>query len=147
MVQPKVSLDPEIKPSRVPLWLAMRDIGQKQLPARRFNALFAGNRLPENNIPLECISAADSDMLEYSEEDVQEGIEYWKFSLIGTLIFKKPVYRALEYYAHTYWKVVPPISMMYRGICLFRFATEEDILKVLHGGLWTVNGKFLLLLR
>lgn len=117
-----------------------RDLGNKRLPVRKFNALFAGNRLPENSIPLDFTPPTDPDTLEYSEQDVHEGISYWKFSLIGTLIGQKPIYRAMEYYARTYWKVVPAISMTDRGICLFRFETEADMLKVLHGGPWTVNG-------
>lgn len=124
-----------------------RDLGWKQLPARRFNALFAGNRLPENNTPFEFTPPVDPVTLEYSEQDVHEGIKYWQFSLIGTLIGQKPIYRAMEHYAHTYWKVVPAISMTGWGICLFRLETEAHMLKVLHGDPWTVNGTFPLLLR
>lgn len=48
----------------------------------------------------------------------------------------------MEHYARTYWKVVLAISMTDKGICLFRFDTEADLLYVLHGGPWTVNGKY-----
>lgn len=85
--------------------------------------------------------------LEYSEQDVQEGKDYWKFSLIGTLVGQKPIHKAMEHYARTYWKVVLSISMTDKGICLSRFDTEDDLLSVLHGGPWTINGNYPLILR
>ena len=75
------------------------DFGRKTLPARKFNALFAGNRLPENSTPLIYTEPADHVVLEYCKEDVQDSIDYWKHSLIGTLIGQKPIYKVLEYFA------------------------------------------------
>lgn len=123
----------------------MVDLGRQQPPVRRFNAVLAGNRKPENTMALKYSDPLDSEVLVYDESDVKEGIDLWKFALIGTIVGQKSVFKAMESYVKTYWKLSPEISMTDKGICVFN--TASDMQRVLDGGPWAINGSYPLLLR
>lgn len=131
--QVRPSIDHPVDPNQLNQRFYRNHIGRRQLPIRRYNDLFVGNRRPENSESLTYVKPNDENVLEYAETDVQEGLDFWRFTLIGILIGQEPIYQVLLNFA--------------RGICVFRFDTLVDMQLVLDEGPWTVNGIFPLLLR
>ncbi|KAL9247574.1 hypothetical protein vseg_020992 [Gypsophila vaccaria] len=75
-------------------------------------------------------------------EDVQEEIEFWGTTLVGTVLGRRVSLAQLNSLVHKHWNHVSPPNVLYfsRGWFYFRFDTVEDMHTILHGPAWNLNG-------
>lgn len=52
---------------------------------RQWNELFSGNRRPENGVAIAYSAPVVRSIVDFTAEDVQDSIDFWKFVLIGTV--------------------------------------------------------------
>lgn len=135
----------ELHPSTRRNPLAPADLGRHQFENRRFNSLFVGNHQVSNILTYS--KPSDPVILEYSFEDLREGINYWQFSLLGVIVGQKPIYNAMVQYVRKHWPVMPAISLTIKGVFVFRFDNQQDVATILTMGFWTINGVYPLLLK
>lgn len=89
---------------------------------------------------------SDTVLQEYTESELHEGVNLWKFSLLGVIV-GQPLYNAMIQYVKKYWHVIPVVSLTAKGVFVFRFGNQKDVDTIVDVGHWTINGMYPLLLR
>lgn len=118
-------------------------------PKRTWRDVLAGNRYVKNGLKLEYIPSDDSDVIEYTYEEVRSEIWKWQFSLIGAVIGPVVSFSTMERYVKDRWDMVetPEVRVTKSGVFMFTFKLDEDMLKVMHGGPWMFGGLYNLVLQ
>lgn len=80
-------------------------------------------------------------------DEMQSEIEYWSTTLVGNFYGAKPNLKSVESYVTRNWNSVQKPEVLYykKGWYFFKFANEEDKLKIFRGGPWSWGNSVLIL--
>lgn len=69
---------------------------------------------------------SDGDV-EFTSEDLDEGVELWKNAIVGTIVGEKPLFKEMVSFVHKAWSrfEIPRIHLLKPGVFLFNFQTEK----------------------
>ncbi|XP_052208514.1 uncharacterized protein LOC127812192 isoform X2 [Diospyros lotus] len=81
---------------------------------------------------------ADGPTVCFSEEVIDRGVNYWKNTLIGYFIDSQLPFQVVQSIARQFWRCFGFIEVISNnsGCFLFRFDSEENMIKVFDGGPW-----------
>ncbi|CAH9147359.1 unnamed protein product [Cuscuta epithymum] len=108
-----------------------------------WNALFKDNRDPRHGIKLRYVPPK-GETLDFGDRVLPSMVEMWGYCLVGHFTGKFPGLKAVHDLKST-WGVRCLVRSHNKGWVIFKFTNEEDRLKVLHDGPYTVFGKLLML--
>ncbi|XP_074300991.1 uncharacterized protein LOC141632336 [Silene latifolia] len=93
--------------------------------------------------PLATIPEEPSDLLQFSDEDVKEELEYWKNSVYGFILGANPPVEVVEGFLKRLWSNYPidKISFCANGVFLVRFRTNQARHKILQQGHFLFDNK------
>ncbi|KAK9749960.1 hypothetical protein RND81_02G161900 [Saponaria officinalis] len=94
-------------------------------------------------------ASAGSEEIVIDEEEIQEELFYWKYTLVGTTIGLRSKLNQLREYVEKTWNhiIVPLVQYFKKGWFCFRFNSKEAMDGVLRGGPWYLGKNALLLQR
>lgn len=89
---------------------------------------------------------ADGEEICITLDDTASERSYWKFSMIGHVLGSRVPYSAMEGYVNNQWRMVtgPGIHLYESGYYIFRFADEDDMMRVINNS-WFFNSRPLVL--
>ncbi|XP_074266808.1 uncharacterized protein LOC141590095 [Silene latifolia] len=93
--------------------------------------------------PLATIPEEPSDLLQFSDEDVKEELEYWKNSVYGFILGANPPVEVVEGFLKRLWSNYPidKISFCANGVFLVRFRTSQARQQILQQGQFLFDNK------
>ncbi|XP_020272640.1 uncharacterized protein LOC109847811 [Asparagus officinalis] len=110
-------------------------------------SFFTDNRKPGHGFELDFMPPETKDKVTFGDDEWNEGVSFWLFSLIGQVMGLNVRYKAMESYVQKVWAsfAVPEISILKAGVFLFKFKNKEEMCDILGRGPWFFGSRPLLL--
>ncbi|KAK1282622.1 hypothetical protein QJS10_CPB22g00516 [Acorus calamus] len=88
-------------------------------------------------------------VVEIEESDYESALDRWNLAVVGYVVGKIPVYTPFLQFLIRLWKPKGELKLYLRGNGFFivKFLLEEDLKKVLEGGLWSMDNRPFILQR
>ncbi|XP_074266067.1 uncharacterized protein LOC141588528 [Silene latifolia] len=93
--------------------------------------------------PLQSIQEEPEDLIQFSDEDVKDELEYWKNSVYGFVLGANPPVEVVEGFLRRLWATYPidKVSFCANGIFLVRFKTSAAKDQILRHGHFLFDNK------
>ncbi|CAH9135335.1 unnamed protein product [Cuscuta epithymum] len=108
-----------------------------------WSTLFKDNRAPSHGIKLKFVPPKGNS-LDFSDRVMPSMVEMWGYCLVGCFTGRFPGLKAIHELKFK-WGVKCQIKSHDKGWVIFKFQTDEDRMKVLNEGPYTIFGKLLML--
>ncbi|XP_020253587.1 uncharacterized protein LOC109830664 [Asparagus officinalis] len=98
-------------------------------------------------LDLNFVPASPSATVSFTDEEWREGVDYWKYSLVGHVIGLNVKFKSMESYINKAWAKIsiPKISLLKQGVFLFDFQSDQQMREVLESGPWFFGSRPLML--
>ncbi|XP_020271501.1 uncharacterized protein LOC109846665 [Asparagus officinalis] len=99
---------------------------------------FADNRKTGSGLVLDYLPPENKDNVTFNDEEWNEGVSMWQFSLVGQVLGLNAKFKAMEIYVKKLWSklAIPEICFLKPGIFLFKFKNKEEMNVILENGPW-----------
>ncbi|XP_074293049.1 uncharacterized protein LOC141619947 [Silene latifolia] len=114
--------------------------GDKAAPAKT-RSVDQFSNASNQGMPLSYVQPKKDMEIEIDESDVIEEVEYWRNTLVGTVMGRQTTLDHMQSLVTKSWNhvVTPEVLYFAKGWFYFRFASEEDCEKIMNDS-WNMNG-------
>ncbi|XP_020243133.1 uncharacterized protein LOC109821354 [Asparagus officinalis] len=115
--------------------------------SRSWSSLFADNRKPGRGLDLSYVPPETKDIVMFGNDEWNEGISSWQFSLIGQVLGLTVKFKAMETFVQKTWSHLnaPEVCLLKAGIFLFKFKSKDEMCEILENGPWFFGSRHFLL--
>ncbi|XP_020258480.1 uncharacterized protein LOC109834874 [Asparagus officinalis] len=105
-------------------------------PKRSCVSFFADNRKQGSGLDLNYIPPESKDVVSFNDEEWNEGVFIWQFSLVGQVMGLNVKFKAIEGFIKKVWSplALPEINLLKSGVFLFKFKNNDDMNNILLSG-------------